>query len=103
MRKSASKSQLGEFLDVIFFFSVPDWDDGTKSSISFNHFEPLPIEMSLCNQENLLDVGASLFEYVRTEGCYLNITSKFVAKVNTKTSPSVLKSWKGHSSTDSSL
>ena len=103
MSKSASKSQHGEFLDVIFFFSVPDWDDGTKSSISFNHFEPLPIEMSLCNQENLLDVGASLFEYVRTEGCYLNITSKFLAKVNTKTSQTVLKSWKGHSSTDPSL
>ena len=103
MRKSASKSQHGELLDLIFFFSVPDWDDGTKSSISLNLFEPLPIEMSLCNQENLLDVGASLFEYVRTEGCYLNITSKFVAKVNKKTIQIVLKSWKGHSSADSSV
>ena len=30
---------------------------------------------------------------MRTEGCYLNITSKFVAITNTKKSQTVSKSW----------
>ena len=38
-----------------------------KSSMTLNPFEPLPTEMSLCNYENLLVLGASLFESVRTE------------------------------------
>ena len=79
-------------MKIIFFFNVPDWDDGTKYSISLNPFEPLPIEMSLCNYENLLDLGASLSEYVRAEGCYSNITSNFVAKINAKTSQTIIKS-----------
>ena len=33
---------------------------------TLNPFEQLPIEMLLCNYENLLVLGASLFEYVRT-------------------------------------
>ena len=48
--------------------------------------------MSLCNYENLLDLGASLFEYVRAEGCYSNITSNFVAKINAKTGQTIIKS-----------
>ena len=79
------------FLTQTFFFSM---SQTFFFSISLNPFEPLPIEMSLCNYENLLDLGASLSEYVRAEGCYSNITSNFVAKINAKTSQTILKSWK---------
>ena len=67
-------------MQTIFFLNVQDWDEGQKYSISVNPFE------------SLLVLGASLFEYVRTEGFYLNITSKLVAKINTKKSQTVLKS-----------
>ena len=40
---------------------------GQKSSMTLKPFEPLPTEMSLCNYENLLVLGAGLLEYVRTE------------------------------------
>ena len=49
LRKSTNRSQHGQF---------------QKSSMTLNPFEPLPIEMSLCNYENLLVLGASmLFKY----------------------------------------
>ena len=50
-----------------FLSQCPRLGLATKSSMTLNPFEPLPIEMSLCNYENLLVLGASLFEYVRTE------------------------------------
>ena len=54
-------------VQIIFFLNVPGWDEQQKSSMILNLFEPFPIEMSLCNYENLLVLGGSLFEYVRTE------------------------------------
>ena len=36
-------------------------------TLTLNPFEQLPIEMSLCNYNNLLVLGVNLFEYVRTE------------------------------------
>ena len=48
--------------------------------MTLNPFEPLPIEMSLSNYKNLLILGASLFEYARTEWMlfkyYIKICSK---------------------------
>ena len=59
---------------------------------NLNPFELLPIEISLYNYGNLLVLRASLFECGRTEECYFNIISKFVGKINTKASQTVLKS-----------
>ena len=67
-------------VQIIFFFNVPGWDEGQKSSMTLNPFEPLPTEMSLCNYKNLLVLGASLLENVRTEWMlfkyYIKICSK---------------------------
>ena len=47
--------------------SQAGWDKREKFSMTLNPFEPLFIEMSLCNYDKLLVLGAGLFEYVRTE------------------------------------
>ena len=71
-------------MQIIFFPNVLYWDEGQKSSMSLKLFEPLRVAMSLYNYKDLL--GASFFEHVTKEGCYLNITSKFLAKINIKKS-----------------
>ena len=36
-------------MQTIFLLSIPEWDEGQKTSMKLNLFEPLTIEMSFCN------------------------------------------------------
>ena len=85
VRKSTDKFQHGQFYKFswckhFFLTDFPKWDEGQTSSMCFNLLEPLPIEMSLCVYENLLVLGAGLFEYMRTE----RMVSKYHIKICSK-------------------
>ena len=70
---------------------MPGWDEGQKSSMTLRPFEPLPIEMSLCNYENLFVLGASLFENVRTEWMLFKYHIKICSKNKHKEKSNSLK------------
>ena len=78
-------------VQIIFFFNVPGWDEGQKSLMTLNPFEPLPTEMSLCYYENLLVLGASLLEYVRTEWMLFKYHIKICSKNKHKEKSNSLK------------
>ena len=58
------------------------WDKRQTSSMCLKPFETMPTEMSLYVEENLLALGASLFEYVRTKRMVFKYHIKICSKNN---------------------